>query len=48
VWPVWKPLDAPFDSLQASELVVGLAISGVPDGDYAGEVVIEGPSTPAG
>ncbi len=48
VWPVWKPLAAPFDSLQASELVVGLAISGVPDGDYAGEVVIEGPSTPAG
>jgi hypothetical protein len=47
VWPVWKPLAAPFDSLQASELVVGLAISGVPDGDYAGEVVIEGPSTPA-
>ena len=48
VWPVWKPLAAPFDSLQASELVVGLAISGVPDGDYAGEVVIEGPSTPPG
>jgi negative regulator of sigma E activity len=48
VWPVWKPLAAPFDSLQASELVVGLAISGVPDGDYAGEVVIERPSTPAG
>jgi len=48
VWPVWKPLAAPFDSLQASELVVGLAIAGVPDGDYAGEVVIEGPSTPAG
>ncbi len=48
VWPVWKPLAAPFDSLQASELVVGLAIPGVPDGDYAGEVVIEGPSPPTG
>lgn len=41
VWPVWKPLAAPTESLQASELVLGLEIEGVADGEYAAEVVVE-------
>jgi hypothetical protein len=41
VWPVWKPLAAPTESLQASELVLGLEIDGVADGEYPAEVVVE-------
>jgi hypothetical protein len=41
VWPVWKPLAAPTESLQASELVLGLEIEGVADGEYPAEVVVE-------
>lgn len=41
VWPVWKPLAAPTESLQASELVLGLEIEGVGDGEYPAEVVVE-------
>ena len=47
VWPVWKPLAAPTESLQASELVLGLAVEGVVDGEYPAEVVVEaGPARP--
>lgn len=41
VWPVWKPLAAPTESLQASAMVLGLTIDGVADGEYAAEVVVE-------
>jgi hypothetical protein len=41
VWPVWKPLAAPTESLQASELVLGLEIEGVADGEYPAEIVVE-------
>jgi hypothetical protein len=40
-WPVWKPLAAPTESLQASELVLGLEIEGVADGEYPAEIVVE-------
>jgi hypothetical protein len=41
VWPVWKPLAAPTESLQASAMVLGLTIDGIADGEYVAEVVVE-------
>ncbi len=41
VWPVWKPVTAPQGALQAAERLLGLAVDGVPPGEYPAEVVIE-------
>jgi hypothetical protein len=46
VWPVANP-PATTRQVRASQLVLGLEIEGVPDGEYAAEVVIESREPPA-
>ncbi len=41
VWPVGRPPAAPSQHLRAGEIVLGLEIEGVPDGEYASQVTIE-------
>ena len=47
VWPVANP-PAPSRQVRASQLILGLEIGGVPDGQYSAEVVVEPrpPTTP--
>jgi hypothetical protein len=40
VWPVANP-PAPARQVRASQLVLGLEVDNVPDGEYAAEVVVE-------
>jgi hypothetical protein len=41
VWPVGRPPAAPSQRLCAAELIVGLRVEDVPDGEYSAEVVVE-------
>lgn len=41
VWPVGRPPAAPSQHLRAGEIILGLELDGVPDGEFAAEVTIE-------
>ncbi len=46
VWPVGRPPAAPSRHLRAGEIILGLEVSEVPDGEYSAQVTIEPRSNP--